>query len=258
LAGGSAKWPVSISIFSGSGRDEKHPLAESAKSEASGGQQSAILEAESRTCSRKNALDGCGQRMVQGVISKCNHSNCARPSRQGCGDEFHSKRCSRHKVQSGHQSPLEGGELSQVREFLNEQFDACSSKHCGQILVRKHMFAPYGLARGSDAQAAASIIPWFCGYCVYAACFSLGGNQPTAGCARLRGRVSSIVPRIDRRPITFIAAARNSQRGFLAELDLHFAPAGRPLRLQRGLGRSSGGGRPTACWKCAPGLRFGE
>ena len=31
------------------------------------------------------------------------------------------------------------GELSRIREFLNEQFDACSCEHCGQILVRKHM-----------------------------------------------------------------------------------------------------------------------
>ena len=29
------------------------------------------------------------------------------------------------------------GELSRVREFLNEQFDACSCEHCGRILVRK-------------------------------------------------------------------------------------------------------------------------
>jgi hypothetical protein len=44
------------------------------------------------------------------------------------------------------------GELSQVREFLNEQLDACSCEHCGQILVRKHMLAPYGLDRGSDGK----------------------------------------------------------------------------------------------------------
>ena len=34
------------------------------------------------------------------------------------------------------------GELSRVREFLNQQFDACSCEHCGQILVRKQMLAP--------------------------------------------------------------------------------------------------------------------
>ena len=45
------------------------------------------------------------------------------------------------------------GELSRVREFLNEQFDVCSCKHCGQILVRKHMLAPCGLDRGSDGKA---------------------------------------------------------------------------------------------------------
>ena len=28
------------------------------------------------------------------------------------------------------------GEISQVREFLNQQFDAGSCEHCGQILVR--------------------------------------------------------------------------------------------------------------------------
>ena len=44
------------------------------------------------------------------------------------------------------------GELSRVRESLNEQFDACSCEHCGQILVRKRMLAPYGLDRGSDGK----------------------------------------------------------------------------------------------------------
>jgi hypothetical protein len=44
------------------------------------------------------------------------------------------------------------GEQSRVREFLNEQFDACSCEHCGRIQVRKHMRAPYRLDRGSDGK----------------------------------------------------------------------------------------------------------
>jgi hypothetical protein len=35
------------------------------------------------------------------------------------------------------------GKLSGVPEFLNERFDACSCEHCGQILVRKQMLAPW-------------------------------------------------------------------------------------------------------------------
>jgi hypothetical protein len=45
------------------------------------------------------------------------------------------------------------GELSRNPRVLNEQFDACSCEHCGQILVRKHMLAPCGLDRGSDGKA---------------------------------------------------------------------------------------------------------
>jgi len=51
------------------------------------------------------------------------------------------------------------GELSRVREFLNELLDACSCEHCGRILMRKHMIAPYGPHPGERRQAAASIVP---------------------------------------------------------------------------------------------------
>jgi hypothetical protein len=44
------------------------------------------------------------------------------------------------------------GVLSRVREFLNEQLDACSCEHCGHILVRKHILALYRLDRGSDGK----------------------------------------------------------------------------------------------------------
>jgi hypothetical protein len=71
------------------------------------------------------------------------------------------------------------GDLSRVREFLNRQFDACSCEHCGQLLVRKHMLAPHGVDRGRLQSSR-----WFCGYCVYAACVSLGGNQ-----LEVRGRI---------------------------------------------------------------------
>jgi hypothetical protein len=44
------------------------------------------------------------------------------------------------------------GELSRVREFLNEQSDAYPCEHCGQIMFRKHMLAPYGVDKGSDGK----------------------------------------------------------------------------------------------------------
>ena len=100
------------------------------------------------------------------------------------------------------------GELSRIREFLNEQFDACSCEHCGQILVRKHMLAPYGLDRGSDGKPLPQSSRWFCGYCVYAACVSLGGNQP-----EVRERIGEWL-------------ARGYGREFLAQMDSHFAHLG--------------------------------
>jgi len=59
------------------------------------------------------------------------------------------------------------GELSRVRKFLSDQFEA-SCEHCGQILVRKHMLAPYGVDRGSDGKPLPKSSRWFYGYCVYA------------------------------------------------------------------------------------------
>ena len=100
------------------------------------------------------------------------------------------------------------GELSQVREFLSEQLDACSCEHCGQILVRKHMLAPYGLDRGSDGKPLPQSSRWFCGYCVYAACVSLGGNQP-----EIRERIGEWL-------------SRGYGRELLAEMDSHFAHLG--------------------------------
>src|SRR5215471_4043465 len=100
------------------------------------------------------------------------------------------------------------GELSQVREFLNEQFDAGSCEHCGQILIRKHMLAPYGLDRGGDGKPLRQSSRWFCGYCVYAACVIMGGNQP-----EVRERIGEWL-------------ARGYGRAFLAETDSHFAHLG--------------------------------
>ena len=50
------------------------------------------------------------------------------------------------------------GELSRVRKFLNQQFDAGSCEHCGQILVRKHMLAPYGLGEDAVAQRRTGVL----------------------------------------------------------------------------------------------------
>ena len=49
-------------------------------------------------------------------------------------------------------------ELWRVREFLNQQFDSCSCEHCGQILVRKHMLAPYGLGEDAVAQRRTGVL----------------------------------------------------------------------------------------------------
>jgi hypothetical protein len=99
-------------------------------------------------------------------------------------------------------------ELWRVREFLNQQFDSCSCEHCGQILVRKHMLAPYGLDRGSDGKPLPQSSRWFCGYCVYAACVSSGGNQ-----REIRERIGEWL-------------ARGYGGEFLAEMDSHFAHLG--------------------------------
>ena len=66
------------------------------------------------------------------------------------------------------------GELSRVREFLTERLDACSCEHCGRILVRKHMLAPYGLDWESDGKPLPQSSHWFCGYCVYCGLRQLG------------------------------------------------------------------------------------
>ena len=70
------------------------------------------------------------------------------------------------------------------------------------------MLAPYGRYRGNDGKPLSKSSRWFCGYCVYAACVSLGGNQP-----EVRERIGEWL-------------ARGYGREFLAELDSHFAHLG--------------------------------
>jgi hypothetical protein len=85
--------------------------------------------------------------------------------------------------------------------------DACSCEHCGRIRVRKHMLAPYGLDRRSDGKPLPQSSRWFCGYCLYAACVDLGGNQPEVAGGSANGSRAAI-------------------REFLAEMDSHFAHLG--------------------------------
>lgn len=98
--------------------------------------------------------------------------------------------------------------LSMLVDFCNRQFDACACEHCGHINHRKDMLAVFGLDKGTDGKEHRESSRWFCGYCVHAACVSLGGNQQEC-----RNRIGQWL-------------ALGSGRSFLRELDSHFQHLG--------------------------------